>query len=87
MYIYSKSIQENTARNFKKTIVTLYQSVKTYTIRKEYSVSSSVLANWVRKYSQVQVEDDMVLTAHQIKTLQHHNAEFEEKNLILNKPL
>lgn len=85
-------MQQNNSKkysdDFKKTIVTLYQSAKTYTdIRKEYGVSSSILANLVRKYSQVQVDDDMVLTAQQIKALQHHNAEFDEENLILNKPL
>lgn len=69
---------------FKKTIVTLYQSGKTYAeIKKEYRISSSALSNWVRKYSQVQVDEDTVLTARQIKALQRRNAELEEENLIL----
>ena len=69
---------------FKKTIVTLYQSGKTYAeIKKEYGISSSALSNWVRKYSQVQVDEDTVLTARQIKALQRRNAELEEENLIL----
>ena len=76
------------SEEFKKTIVTLYQSGKTYAeIRKEYGVSSSALSNWVRKYAQVQVDDDTVLTAQQIKALQRRNAELEEENLILKKPL
>ena len=42
------------SEDFKKTIVSLYQSGKTYAdIKKEYGVSSSALSNWVRKYSQV----------------------------------
>lgn len=73
---------------FKKTIVSLYQSGKTYSqIQKEYGVSSSALSNWVRKYSQVKVDDDTILSAQQIKALQKRNAELEEENLILKKRL
>ena len=76
------------SEEFKKTIVTLYQSGKTYAeIKKEYGVSSSALSNWIRKYSQVQVDEDTVLTAQQMKALQRRNAELEEENLILKKPL
>ncbi len=73
---------------FKKTIVSLYQSGKTYAqIQKEYGVSSSALSNWVRKYSQVRVDDDTILSAQQIKALQKRNAELEEENLILKKAI
>lgn len=73
---------------FKKTIVSLYQNGKTYSqIQKEYGVSSSALSNWVRKYSQVRVDDDTVLSAQQIKALQKRNAELEEENLILKKAI
>jgi len=73
---------------FKKTIVSLYQSGKTYAqIQQEYGVSSSALSNWVRKYSQVRVDDDTILTAQQIKALQKRNAELEEENLILKKAI
>ena len=54
---------------FKKTIVSLYQSGKTYAqIQKEYGVSSSALSNWVRKYSQVKVDDDTILSARHTQT-------------------
>lgn len=73
---------------FKKTIVSLYQSGKTYAqIQKEYGVSSSALSNWVRRYSQVKVDDDTILSAQQIKALQKRNAELEEENLILKKAI
>ena len=73
------------SEEFKKTIVTLYQSGKTYAeIKKEYGISSSALSNWV---SQVQVDEDTVLTAQQIKALQRRNAELEEENLILKKAI
>lgn len=63
---------------FKKTIVSLYQSGKTYAqIQREYGVSSSALSNWIRKYSQVKVDEDTILTAQQIKALQKRNAELE----------
>ena len=74
------------SEDFKKTIVSLYQSGKTYSeIQKEYGVSSSALSKWVHKYSQVQVDDDTVLTAQQIKALQRRNAQLEEENLILKR--
>ena len=76
------------SEDFKKTIVSLYQSGKTYSeIQKEYGVSSSALSKWIHKYSQVQVDDDTVLTAQQIKALQRRNAQLEEENLILKKAI
>ena len=84
----TKNNSNKYSEEFKKTIVTLYQSGKTYSeIKKEYGISSSALANWVRKYSQVRVDDDTVLTAQQIKALQRRNAELEEENLILKKAI
>ena len=83
-----KNNQRKYSEDFKKTIVTLYESGKTYSdIKKEYGVSSSALSNWVRKYSQVKIDDDTVLTAQQIKALQKRNAELEEENLILKKAI
>lgn len=84
----NKSSPQKYSEEFKKAIVTLYQSGKTYSeIQKEYGVSSSALSNWVRKYSQVQVDDDTLLTAQQVKALQRRNAELEEENLILKKAI
>jgi len=88
MHMSTKNNSSKYSEEFKKTIVTLYQSGKTYTeIQKEYGVSSSALSKWVRKYSQVQVDDNTVLTAQQIKALQRRNAELEEENLILKKAI
>lgn len=73
---------------FKQTIVNLYHSGKTYSqIQKEYGISHSALANWVKQYSEVQIDDDTVLTAQQIKALQRRNAQLEEENLILKKAI
>ena len=83
-----KNNQRKYSEDFKKTIVTLYESGKTYSdIKKEYGVPSSALSNWVKKYLQVKIDDETILTAQQIKALQKRNAELEEENLILKKAI
>lgn len=83
-----KNGQRKYSEDFKKTIVILYESGKTYAdIKKEYGISSSTLSGWVKKYSQVKIDDDIILTAQQIKALQNRNAELEEENLILKKAI
>ena len=80
-----KSTQKYT-EEFKKTIVNLYQSGKTYSqISQEYGISHSALANWIKKYSEVKMDDNTILTSRQIKELQKRNAQLEEENLILKK--
>lgn len=81
-----KSVKYST--EFKKTIVDLYRSGKTYSeIHKEYGISSSALSNWVKLYSEVKVDDNTIVTAEQIKALQKRNAQLEEENLILKKAI
>lgn len=76
------------SNEFKQTIVNLYHSGKTYSqIHKEYGISHSTLANWIKQYSEVQLDDDTILTARQIKALQKRNAQLEEENLILKKAI
>ena len=73
---------------FKQTIVNLYHSGKTYSqIQKEYGVSHNALANWIKQYSEVKIDDETILTAQQIKELQKRNAQLEEENLILKKAI
>lgn len=80
--------QNTYTAEFKKTIVNLYRSGKTYNeIQKEYGISHSALANWVKLYSEVKIDDDTVITAEQIKALQKRNAQLEEENLILKKAI
>lgn len=70
---------------FKQTIVNLYHSGKTYSqINHEYGISHSALANWIKQFSEVKIDDDTVLTA---KDLQKRNAQLEEENLILKKAI
>ena len=75
-------------QEFKQTIVNLYHSGKTYNqIKEEYGISHSALANWIKQYSEVKIDDNTVLTANQIKELQKRNAQLEEENLILKKAI
>lgn len=69
---------------FKQSLVNLYQTGKTQSeLCKDYGVSASALAKWIKQYSQVKLEDNSVLTAKQIQELQKPNAQLEEENLIL----
>ena len=73
---------------FKKSLVTLFQNGKTRTqLSKEYGISQSALAKWIKQYSTVEAHDGQVLTAKQIKELQKRNAQLEEENLILKKAI
>jgi len=74
--------------DFKKSIVSLYQNGKTQTqLCKEYGVSQSALAKWIKQYSSIQMDNGDILTAKQIKELQKRNAQLEEENLILKKAI
>ena len=74
--------------DFKKSLVSLYHNGKTQThLCKEYGVSQSALAKWVKQYSTVEIDDGQVLTAKQVKALQKRNAQLEEENLILKKAI
>ena len=73
---------------FKKSIVTLYQSGKSQSqISKDYGVSLSAISRWIKLYSEVKIDDDTILSAKQIKELQKRNAQLEEENLILKKAI
>ncbi|CDG05982.1 Transposase [Lactococcus lactis subsp. lactis A12] len=71
---------------FKKSLVDLHLAGKTQCdLCRDYGVSGSALSKWVRKFSEVKLEDNSVLTAKQIQELQKRNAQLEEGNLILKK--
>ena len=54
---------------------------------KEYGVSMTALARWIKQYSTVETDDGEVLTAKQVKELQKRNAQLEEELLILKKAI
>ena len=67
------------SEEFKKTIVNLHQNGKSYAeIEQEYGVSHSALAKWIKQYSAVRLDDDTLITAEQIKSLQKRNAQFKQ---------
>ena len=74
--------------DFKRTLVELYHNGKTQaSLIKEYGVSQTALARWIKQYSTVETENGEFLTARQIKDLQKRNALLEEENLILKKAI
>ncbi|MCT0054464.1 transposase, partial [Lactococcus lactis] len=49
---------------FKKSLVDLHLAGKTQSdLCRDYGVSTSALAKWIKQYSQVRLEDNTVLTA------------------------
>ena len=75
--------------DFKRTLVTLYQSGgKTKTsLCKEYGVSQTALTRWIKQYTTVETDNGEVMTAKQVKDLQRRLAQLEEENLILKKTI
>ena len=73
---------------FKRTLVNLYHNGKTQAaLSKEYGVSPTALARWIKQYSTVETDDGQILTAKQIQDLQKRNAQLEEEVLILKKAI
>ena len=51
-----------TTRDFKQSRVNLYQTGKTQTeLCKDYDLSSSALAKWIKQYSQIALEDNTIV--------------------------
>ena len=74
--------------DFKKSLVALFNNGKTQTsLCKEYGVSQTALAKWIKQYSTVETDNGDVLTAKQVKDMQKRMAQLEEENLILKKAI
>ena len=72
----------------KKNLVALHSNGKSQAeLCREYGVSESALAKWIKNYSSVKTDDGEVITAKQVKELQKRNAALEEENLILKKAI
>lgn len=73
---------------FKKKLVSMHSNGKSQAeLCREYGVSESALARWIKSYAAVRTDDGTVITAKQIKELQKRNAALEEENLILKKAI
>ena len=74
--------------DFKKSIVSLYHNGKTQTeLSLDYGISLSEVNKWVKKYSEIKMEDGDIFTAQQIKELQKRNAQLVEENIIFKKAI
>lgn len=73
---------------FKKNLVSMHSNGKSQAeLCREYGVSESALARWIKSYAAVRTDDGTVITAKQKKELQKRNAALEEENLILKKAI
>ena len=73
---------------FKRTLVDLYHNGKTQaSLIKEYGISQTALAKWIKQYSTVETDNGEILTAKQVKELQKRMAQLEEENQILKKAI
>lgn len=73
---------------FKQSLVSLYHGGKSQTVLcKEYGVSATALAKWIKQYSEVQIDINTILNAKEIKELQKRNLRLEEENNILKKAI
>ena len=56
--------QKKYDEDFKRSIVTLYESGKTQSeLSREYGISLSAISRWIRLYSTVKTDDGEILTA------------------------
>ena len=73
---------------FKKNLVSMHSNGKSQAeLCREYGVSESALARWIKSYAAVRTDDGTVITAKQIKEMQKLNAALEEETLILKKSI
>ena len=63
---------------FKKSPVNMYENGKSQSqIAREYGVSLSALSRWIKLFSEVKPDDEIIISAKQIRELQKRNAALE----------
>lgn len=73
---------------YKKSIVHLYVNGKTIDeIVNEYGIARGTFYGWLKKYREIRLSEDEVMTADDIRALQKKVATLEEENLILKKAM
>lgn len=73
-------------KDFKKTIVNLYESGKGISdLSREYGVSKSVISSWIKKYKTITTSTCATTTNDKILKLQKKNRELEQEVEILKK--
>lgn len=72
--------------NYKKTIVTLYESGKRKSeLTREYGISYTNINNWIKKYGTIKTSTGEVTTNDEIIKLKKKNLELEQEVEILKK--
>jgi transposase len=73
---------------FKKSVVHLYINGKPIEeIQSEYGISKSTFFGWLKKFREIRISENEVMTAADIAALQKKVATLEEENLILKKAM
>lgn len=73
---------------YKKSVVHLYMSGKPIQeIVSEYGIPRGTFFNWLRRYREIKLSEDEVMSADDIRALQKKVAKLEEENLILKKAM
>ena len=73
---------------FKKSVVHLYINGKPIEeIQSEYGISKSTYFGWLKKFREIRISENEVMTADDIAALQKKVATLEEENLILKKAM
>lgn len=81
-------MSQHTTDEYKKSIVMLYMYEKTVEeIEKEQGVSRATFYRWLKKYREIRLCDDEIMTADDIRALQLKVTRIEEENLILKKAI
>ena len=73
---------------FKKGVVHLYINGKPIEeIQSEYGISKSTFYGWLKRFREIRISENEVMTAADIAALQKKVATLEEENLILKKAM
>ena len=73
-------------KNYKKTIVNLYESGKRKSdLTREYGISYTNINNWIKKYGTIKTSTGEVTTNDEIIKLKKKNFELEQEVEILKK--
>lgn len=73
---------------YKKSVVHLYINGKTIDeIIDEYGIPRATFYRWLKKFREIKLSDDEVMTADDVRKLQKKVSLLEEENLILKKAI
>jgi len=75
-------------KDFKKMIVELYHSGSSVTdLEREYGVSRVTIYNWIKNYSEIEIDDNTTITKKEMLEVKKENKKLKEELAILKKAL